>query len=141
MWLNGLKRLWKYPKYSNKYRTKLFSYESKHKNFSPIKFTTNKMAYFDPKKNYLKKNKCLKCFWQQLTYDANKIVHKNHSNNNKLPCKTAVFGVFFIKMFNLFFPPTKIKWVHFVETVLLEYQAAKWISKEFVIHFILIYVK
>lgn len=55
MWLNGLKRLWKYPKYSNKYRTKLFSYETKHKNFSPIKFTTNKMAYFDPKKIILKK--------------------------------------------------------------------------------------
>lgn len=89
-------------------QNKTFFIWIKHKNFFPIKFTTNKMAYFDKKKLF-KKNKCLKCFWQQLTYDANKIVHKNHSNNNKLPCKTAVFGVFFIKMFNLFFSPNKNK--------------------------------
>lgn len=123
-------------------QNKTFFIWIKHKNFSPIKFTTNKMAYFDRKKKYYLKKYVWNVFdnnWLMMqTRLYTKIIQITINCHVKQQCSVVFF---FIKMFNLFFSPTKIKWVHFVESVLLEYQAAKWISKEFVIHFILIYVK
>lgn len=77
----------------------------KHKNFSPIKFTTNKMAYFDRKKKYYLKKYVWNVFdnnWLMMqTRLYTKIIQITINCHVKQQCSVVFFS---LKCSTCFFP-------------------------------------